>query len=204
MQDLFAALLQSPTAQRYKRLRSEWLAAQALPEFALRLAELESLLSAECMTVSQLAAAQQLTRELQATGKLSLKWHRLAGALALQSGDTLRAELHKFAYEALVQALLATGKGTQKSPYFTIFTSDAPELAYATGHSVKSQSYIEHKERRFDVLLCENEREFWFDVTDLLPTTVMAVVRKRRPKEGTVASSRRKMSGRNKSVTGSR
>ena len=177
MHDSFASLLKTPTAQRYKRARLLLLTTASLTDFSLALAQLEALLAANEFTL-----AQEQVRNLKSAGLLSLKWHRLAGMLALQLGDTNRAQLHKFTFEALRSAILATGQGTRKRPYFITYSSDAHELLLAGGASVQSQSLVEEREHRYDVHLCANEREYWFDITDLVPVTAMVAVRKRRPK----------------------
>jgi hypothetical protein len=46
---------------------------------------------------------------------------------------------------------------------------------------VVSQSLVEDRQQRFDVLLCDDEREFWFEVTDLLPQTALAARCRKRP-----------------------
>ena len=187
MHDSFAALLQNPTAQRYKRVRSQLLSTTSLGEFSLALAQLE-----ESFTQGEFNTAVESVQALKLAGLLSMKYHRLAGMIAWESGDHARAGLHKFAYDSLRTAILATGSGTRKKPYFITYSSDAHELAAAGGFSVKSQSFVEEKEHRYDVLLCENEREFWFDITDLLPITSMAVSRRSRPTGKVVSPTRRK------------
>jgi hypothetical protein len=180
MHDSFAALLQQPSARRYKQLRTQLLAAQ-LPEgsslvhLSLQLAELERVLSLEPRAAADLAAS------LLPAGLLSLKLHRLGGMASLACGDTARAELHRFTYDALCQAITATGDGTRRRPLLVTYASDALELLLTRGLNVRSQSLVEDKSQRFDVLLCDNEREFWFDITDLLPATATIEERVKRP-----------------------
>jgi hypothetical protein len=188
MHDLFAALLRQPTTRRYKQLRSQLLADSSLGNLSLCLAEIE-----DCITNGELHHASDLVADLLPAGLLSLRLHRLGGELALTRGDQQRAELHRFTYHGLKTAILATGDGTRRRPLLITYASDATELLTALGNEVLSQSLVEEKERRFDVLLCSGEREFWFDVTDLLPQTAVVAVRSRQPKAGAAAKpSRRK------------
>jgi hypothetical protein len=184
MHDSFAELLEQPTARRYKQLRSRLLASGALGNFSLALAELEE-------TLDQ-AASQTHIAELLVPGLLSLRLHRLAGQFALQQCDHPRAELHRFTYDAIASAILATGSGTRTRPLLVTYPSDSVELLAARGFQIKSQSLVEAAARRFDVILCSDEREFWFDVTDLLPQTALVVRADRRPKAGVAKSSRRR------------
>ena len=179
MHDAFAALLRQPTARRYKQLRSQLLAAGLPGDFSLHLAEVERLMAGQV-----LAEAGALASELLSFGLLSLRLHRLGGQLALEHGQQQRAELHRFTYDALSAAILATGDGTRRRPLLVTYPSDAAELLTAKGFEVLSQSLIEENDRRYDVLLCSGEREFWFDVTDLLPRTAVTAASERRPKAG--------------------
>jgi hypothetical protein len=165
MHDAFAALLRQPTARRYKQLRSQLLAAGLPSDFSLRLAEVERLTAEqECVEATALAG------ELLSTGLLSLT------------------------YDAVSAAILATGNGTRRRPLLITYGSDAAELLTARGFEVLSQSLIEENARRYDVLLCSGEREFWFDVTDLLPLAAIAAARDRRPKAGaSVKPNRRRL-----------
>jgi len=187
MHDAFAALLRQPTARRYKQLRSQLLAAGLPGDFSLKLAEVERL-----MTEQHAVEAHALGTELLSTGLISLRLHRLCGQLALEQGDQKRAELHRFTYDALIAAILATGNGTRRRPLLVTHASDAVELLTAKGFDVLSQSLIEEHGRRYDVLLCGGEREFWFDVTDLLPQTAIKAARSRRPRASEKARARPK------------
>lgn len=187
MHDAFAALLHQPTARRYKQLRSQLLATVSLGDFSLCFAQLE-----EDLQGQDLLQAAALLETLLPAGLLSLKLHRLGGLLALEQNQPERAELHRFAYDALRGAILATGDGTRRRPLLIAYASDAAELLTARGCEVLSQSLVEENARRYDVLLCSEEREYWFDVTDLLPQTALAAIRTRRPKTGAKAKPTRR------------
>jgi len=186
MHDAFAALLRQPTARRYKQLRSQILAGGVPGDFSLRLAEVERLFAQQ-----EFDEANALANELSAVGLLSLRWHRMGGEVAIQQDQRERAELHRFTYDAICQAISATGDGTRRRPLLITYPSDATELLTARGREVLSQSLVEENSRRYDVLLCRGETEFWFDVTDLLPETAVFAARNRRPKTGASAKPRR-------------
>lgn len=181
MHNSFAALLQQPTARRYKQLRCQLLAGDSLSAFSLQLAELD-----RCLSHGEADAASAMVAELLPAGLLSLRLHRLGGMASLQCGNRDRAELHRFTFDALREAITLTGDGTRRRPYLITYSSDAMELLATAGMKVASQSLVEDRGRRFDVLLCDNEREFWFDVNDLLPVTATVVERIRRPAMSTV------------------
>lgn len=187
MHDAFAALLRQPTARRYKQLRSRLLAGGLPGDFSLQLAHIERL-----MEEGELAEAGQLLKELAAAGLLSLRWHRLGGTLAMLREDRDRAELHRFTYDAICEAIGLTGEGTRQRPLRTTYTSDAGEFLISRGLEVLSQSLVEERSHRYDVLLCQGEREFWFDVTDLLPQTAISGAGKQRPPAGASVKPRRK------------
>lgn len=186
MHDAFAALLRQPTARRYKQLRSQLLVEGLPSDFSLRLAQVERLAEQ-----GEIVEARSRTTELSAAGLLSLRWHRLGGELAIEQGDRGRAELHRFTYDALIEAIAATGDGTRRRPVLITYPSDAAEFLNSRGLEVLSQSLVEENARRYDVLLCRGEREFWFDVTDLLPQTAVVGTRNRRPKTGASVKPRR-------------
>jgi hypothetical protein len=168
-------------------LRSQLLVAGSHDDFSLRLAQLEQLISE-----GKLPQASERLNELASTGLLSLRWHRLGGALAMKRGDRDRAELHRFTYDAICEAVGLTGEGTRSRPLLITYASDAGEFLSSRHLQVLSQSLVEEHSRRFDVLLCQEEHEFWFDVTDLLPQTAVASVRKQRPQAEASVQSRRK------------
>jgi hypothetical protein len=180
MHHSFAALLQQPTARRYKQLRAQLLGGDSLPTFSLQLAELE-----RAVSHGDEEQAAHLLAELLPSGLLSLQLHRLGGLISLRRGDRERAELHRFTYDALREAIASTGEGTRRRPLLVTYASDARELLAARGLRIVSQSLVEDRGQRFDVLLGDDEREFWFDVTDLLPATATIVERGKRPSAAT-------------------
>lgn len=186
MHDAFAALLRHPTARRYKHLRSQLLAEGMPCDFSLQLAQVE-----RSMDEGELAEAMELLKELSSAGLLSLRWHRLGGEAAIQQDGRDRAELHRFTYDAICQAIGATGDGTRRRPLLITYASDAAEFLSSRDRDILSQSLVEENSRRYDVLLCLGEREFWFDVTDLLPQTAVIATRNRRPKAGASIKPRR-------------
>jgi hypothetical protein len=196
MHDSFAALLQQPTALRYKRTRAQWLSIRKPQPLALEFAALARLIEQNDLT-----AALRLYESLQSMGVLTLKWHRLGGEIARLTGEVRRAELHRFAYDALSQAILSTGKGMRNRPYIIADRSDAAELLYALGKSTQSHSLVQDAGRFFDVLLDENEHEYWFEITDLLTETVeiKAVLPQKTNRRKPLKSS-----GRKKASTGKR
>src|SRR5262245_35253044 len=105
MHDSFAALLRQPTARRYKQLRSQLLANAASGDFSISLDEVQQLIGQGD------DSAEQAIADLLRVGLLSLRLHRLAGQCAIERGDQTRAELHRFTYDSLVDAIMATGNG---------------------------------------------------------------------------------------------
>jgi hypothetical protein len=164
MHDLFAALLKQPNSLLYKKARAQWLLTRNSVDLTLQLAELNRMLQCELV-----AKAEGLANEMQPAGVLTLQWHRLVGEIARQKGDQQRAELHRFAYESIRSAILATGKGTRLRPYLIAHPSDAQEVLLAAGCHCQSQSLISQAGRHFDVLLADDEREYWFDITEIWP-----------------------------------
>ena len=175
MHALFAALLEQPSARRYKQLRAKLLSGDSLGDFTLRLAELEQRLATNPDDWSTLLA------DLLGPGLLSLRLHRLGGQAALLRGDVERGMLHRFTYDTLAAAILTTGDGTRRHPLLPTYASDAREVLAKSARTVVSQSLVEDAHRRFDVLLADDEREFWFDVTDLLPQIALANRGPKRP-----------------------
>jgi hypothetical protein len=186
MHDRFAALLRQPTARRYKQLRSQLLSGGSLGDFSLRLASYE-----QAITAGEDAA--DLLSDLLGEGLLSLRLHRVAGLCAADRGDARRAELHRFTYDALLAAIRATGNGTRSSPFVITYGSDSAELLAASGFRVLAQSLVEANDRRYDVLLTDNEREFWFDVTDFLPQPAVVQAPRRAPTR-TAARAKKRLS----------
>jgi hypothetical protein len=195
MHDGFAALLRQPTARRYKQLRSSLLASGSHANCTLRFIEAE-----HCLHGGDFEALSALVAQLLPEGLLSLRLHRLGAIAALQREDTERAQLHRFTFDALCEAVESTGHGTRTRPWVVTHAFDAVELLAARGRKVVSQSLIEDDGRQFEVLLCDDEHEFWFEVTDLLPLAAVPAKRRKRP----AAAARTGPSPRNKAVSRSR
>lgn len=176
MHDGFAELLRQPTARRYKLLRSAFLESKFASDPVLALAQL-----AHSFAEGEFEELPQQVDELMPHAFLSLRLHRIGGMLAIQQNDLARAELHRFAFDAICQAILLTGNGTRNRPWLVTHSSDASELLAARGREVLSQSLVEDENRRYDVLLCDQEQEFWFDLTDLIPLTATRTARRTRP-----------------------
>jgi hypothetical protein len=64
--------------------------------------------------------------------------------------------------------LLTTGDGTRASPYIVTHPTDEYDVLAALGLKSAGQSLTERHGRLYDIQLCEDGRELWFDVTDLL------------------------------------
>lgn len=192
MHDTFAAYIERPSIRRYKEVRRDVLACEGYAEFNQCLAHAEQL-----ELDNHIDDALHAYRSLMPLGVLSLRLHRVAGAAELRAselgrGDANRALLHRSVYAACCETILATGLGTKDRPFLITYASDARELLFAKSEQVISQSCIKERRRRYDVLLTSGEREFWFDVTDLVAVPVVSRVRRPVPVVAATRAGRRK------------
>jgi hypothetical protein len=188
MRDAFADLLHKPSAMRYKRVRALWLHEQHASDFSATLAELAQRLEHELRSERARSEAAQLVAALQPCGWLCLRWHRLAGQLALLCGEQERARLHRFAFAGIQAGILATGNGSRARPWLIADGSDACEILLCTGREPKSHMLVQDAGRFCDVWLADNEHEFWFDSTDRVIRSVPAPLPQPVPKSPRAAA----------------
>src|SRR5262249_4077808 len=96
---------------------------------------------------------------------LSPRFHLLAADAAEALGDAANLELERSLFVLTLQGLLATGDGTRGNPYLICHSTDEYDILEALELDPAGQSLVESEGRLFDVLLCTDGREVWFDVT---------------------------------------
>ncbi|MCF6227069.1 MAG: DUF4919 domain-containing protein [Planctomycetes bacterium] len=82
----------------------------------------------------------------------------------LGNEEGLQAELTLA--KVCVDGIKLTGEGTREQPWLVLRTSDEYDLLGEMGKKSKQQSLVEVDGRKLDHQLCEDESEYYFDVTD--------------------------------------
>jgi hypothetical protein len=168
MRRQLTALMEKPSKETYLAMRAAALRGAALPITAGDFVDLEQRLEAAAR--SEEAATDVLDRidALPASKVLSPRVHLLAAEAADVLRDVERSELERFLFAVTLRGLLATGDGTAAAPYIVCHATDARDIAKALGLDPAGQSLVERDGRMFDLLVCTNGRELWFDVSGVV------------------------------------
>ena len=178
MQRQLAAFVEQPCKATFLAARDAVLRYSPLPLVTAEIADLDLLLEHE-----EHQALLDRLDVLPPSKVLSPRIHYLAAEAAEALGNVADVELERSLFVLTLQGLLSTGDGSRGNPYIVCHPSDEYDVLAALGHEAAGQSLFGHEGRLFDVLLCSDGREVWFDVTDLLarpqPKKQSAVRRRR-------------------------
>lgn len=182
MQREFARFVEQPTRTSYLAARDALLAESPLPVDATDLAHLVAMLDAG--DYEEAIARLEL---LPPSAAISPRVHFLAAEAAEATGDDETVELERYLFVICVQAMLATGSGTQAAPYQVCHPSDEYDLLEVLELSPAAQRLEEHDGAMYDVLLCTTGREVWFDLSHRMtsPTPSRLVARGSRNRQRT-------------------
>ncbi len=160
MESTYAEFLRQPTREQYVHLQ-QWI-------FACGCIEIESLSRLIGLYESgQFDQAAQLQEEICDTWLLSPSFHLHSARIAAALDDAEGVELEQFQFDACLTGLLATGDGTQKSPYLVTYTSDVRDIVAARGRRLVTQHLVRRPRGFFDLVTCDDESELWFARPDL-------------------------------------
>ncbi len=160
MSDAFSGFLEAPTSASFLRLRNEIVAQPDYDFAADRLGELTALIDAGAFS----AVPDKLT-ELMPGWLLSPRVHALAAYAAEKAGDPDRAQFERDFGLACLRALRDSGDGSRARPYPVTHVADEYDLLEALGKDVASQRQVSGDDGVFDLIVCKDGAELWFDVT---------------------------------------
>lgn len=161
MVDLYRQFLVQPTEDRY---RAALLAADASSaDAAPSLSSME-----EALCEGRYESVRLLGRQWTRFFFLSPRFHRLAAIASKHLGDESDAEMERFAAQACLSGILASGDGSPERPYLICDRADAREVLTRLGLEVVRQSAAERDGRIYDVFEAsqggEAPCEVWFAV----------------------------------------
>jgi hypothetical protein len=175
MQRQIAAFVEEPCRKTFLAARDAVLKDSPLRLVSTELAELDGLI--------ELGQHQQVLDRLDALPAsriLSPRVHCLAAEAAEALGQIDEGELERSLFVLVLKGLLSTGDGTPGNPYIVCHPSDEYDIVAALSQEAAGQSLVEQNGRLFDVLLCADGREMWFDVTDCLARRVRRPLSRRK------------------------
>jgi hypothetical protein len=175
MQRRFTQFVESPTRENYLAVRDAVLRRTPLPIQAADLAELMRLLDAQAH--EEVLARVEL---LPASKVLSPRVHFVTAEAAEALGDAETGELARMLFVLSLQGLLATGDGTETTPYAICHASDEHDLLEILGREFASQALVERDGRLLDVVTCADGRQVWFDATALFQRPKLSATKRRR------------------------
>lgn len=163
LSETFLRFLNEPSRENYV---AAWREVVRAPGYAPYSDELKALAAAfeRGEHAEVLDAGERLLPNFLLTPSLHFYLGRASGAL----GDTEREDLERFLFRKCRDGLLATGDGTPEAPYLVAHADDEYEVLEMLGRTPVKQSLVTHESGRvFDVFSEEDERETWFDVTEM-------------------------------------
>jgi hypothetical protein len=160
MSDAFSDFLDAPTPASFLRLRAEIVAQPEYDFAADRLGELTALIETGAFG----AVPDKLT-ELMPGWLLSPRVHAIAAYAAEQTGEPDRAQFERDFGLACLRGIRDSGDGSRARPYPVTHVADEYDLLDALGKEVASQRQVSGEDGVFDLLVCTDGSEVWFDVT---------------------------------------
>lgn len=72
--------------------------------------------------------------------------------------------------------ILATGDGSAEKPFHVRSISEEYVVLEHLETTLESQSLVEKDGRRFDVIVCSNGCDYWFDISEISYTGMCSIV----------------------------
>jgi hypothetical protein len=161
MRDLFLKVAETPDRASYMAVRQAVLES---PEYQPYSDELDR--AEEMMDERKFAEARDCIQQGFPNLLLSPLAHLLLAAIAEELGDKKSEELEDFLATTCAEGILATGEGTQASPYLVVRTSDEYDLLDYLGKEPAEESQVREGERTYDRLTTTDAAVLWFDITE--------------------------------------
>ena len=97
---------------------------------------------------------------------LSPRLHLLAGLAERKLGNDENADTELAISRQCLAGILSTGDGSQQSPFLVLRTSDIYDVLDHLNKEPQTQSLVHRGERSFDVMRCQDDSEYWFDISE--------------------------------------
>ena len=162
-QQMIVDLLQAPSRENYVRLWEQVTTSPDYDPYSDPYGPIEDALEA-----GENERAQDAIRTAVGQLLLSPRVHMLASITAKRLGDLKAASMEQMFYARCIEAMLATGDGTEASPYLVTRTSDEYDLLFHLDKKLQTQSLVHEDDRSFDVMQCEDGTEIYFDITRVI------------------------------------
>ena len=156
----FLAFLNKPSVDGFEILRQQVAASDRYSPYSN---ELDMLMAALCAGEPQ-AAIDIFWRSFPNL-LLSPLAHFILSQAYLDLKREDEAEGEKSMGRLILKSILATGKGTKKSPYAVMRVEDEKDVLSALKKQAGSQFLVRDKSRVFDLLQCPDDSEVYFDIT---------------------------------------
>jgi hypothetical protein len=163
--DSFAAFVEQPTRDHFRRLQRRVLASPHYDAWGLQHSEMARCFQAEGF--QDLLVHARLAPQIW---KLSPRYHYLTGIAAHHVGDHETSRSCRRRMQAVLRGLVATGDGSPRKPFRVTFLTDEADLLRVVGGDLRCQQLVRTGRRCCDVLVCHDGSEVWCDVTRLLAT----------------------------------
>jgi len=161
MRDEFVKFLETPTRDTFLAVRNALISAETYDPYSDELNNVEDLLDEERWTEAQEVLGNTMSNLL-----LTPRAHLYASYAAEKSGDDQLAELETAIAAVCAEGILATGNGSEESPYLVTRVIDEYDVLQFLDKEMKHQAFVEKDGRHFDRIDCTDDSVVWFDITD--------------------------------------
>ncbi len=150
-------------AATYEKLRQALIDSPDYHPYAGGLDEVRSLFKA-----GEFQTALENLVPLMSNYLLSPEAHLLTSILLHKLGQESAARSGAGFHRLMLEGLLSTGDGSRERPYKVTHVSDEYDVLESFEKEMDTQVLIQEPGRSYDKLICRDQTEYWFDITDLV------------------------------------
>ncbi|MCC9604023.1 DUF4919 domain-containing protein [Stieleria sp. JC731] len=162
MKEEFLSLIRSPCRQTYLNARTVLLQSEQFDPYSDEINDI-----VDVMEDKQWDRAAKMISEASCNLLLSPRAHLLMAKVCEEQGDNERRQFEGMTAAAICEGILATGEGSQASPYLISRTMDEYDVLAFLEKELQSQSLVHEDRHIYDKITCTDGTELWFDITEL-------------------------------------
>jgi hypothetical protein len=161
MHEQLLQFLESPNRENFLAIREEVIQSELYDPYSDECDQ-----AGDLFELGKLEEARNVLQKGMGNLILSPRAHQFLSFLFHKLGDEQSARVEMLIGHACIEGMLASGNGSEASPYMVLRTSDEYDIIESLEKEFRQQSLVPKGEKHFDVVECTDGSTFWFDVTD--------------------------------------
>ena len=157
----FIQFIKSPDRDTYLTLQERIISSDAYEPYSDELDIADELYGQQ-----KIEEAQNIIQNGMPNLMLSPIAHQLLGLLFHKLGDEQSAQMEIMINRACIEGILTTGDGSVNNPYIVVRPSDEFDLIRHFEKEIKQQSLTHKGDKHLDLIVCKDDSEYWFDITN--------------------------------------